>query len=50
MTRKISPMLFVWIPIGLQTGVRIEDMAWVYHLLVILAAWLMLKAVCIRQR
>lgn len=50
MTLKFRSLAFVWIPIGLQMRVRIEDMAWVYHLLVILAAWLMLDRTCANRR
>lgn len=50
MTKKrINPMLFVWIPIGLSTGARTEDLAWVHVLLVTLAVLFAIEKICTSQ-
>ena len=49
MAKKLNPLLYTWIPVGLQTGVRIDGTAMIYHLLVLLAAWLMLEKLLARH-
>jgi hypothetical protein len=47
--KKFPPILFVWVPLGLESGVRMKDMAFIYYLLVTLIALLMLEKILIRR-
>jgi hypothetical protein len=48
--KKNNPILFVWIPFGLSTGVGTEDPGWLHALLVILVAWFFLEKICASHR
>lgn len=46
---RTSPILFVWVPLALGSGVGSEGSTLIYHLLVILAACLMLEKILVRR-
>jgi cytochrome c-type biogenesis protein CcmH/NrfF len=42
--------LFTWIPLGPGMGVKTEDLLWLYPVLVLVVAWLLLDKLLSRRR
>lgn len=49
MNRKILSVLLTWIPFGPRMGARFEDLVWIYPVLVLVAAWLLLDKLLTRH-
>lgn len=47
--KQTSSILYVWVPLGLGSGVGSEGSTLIYHLMVIVAAWLMLEKILARR-
>lgn len=47
--KRTSPILFVWAPLGMESGAGIDGTTLIFHLLVILVALLMLEKILARR-